>query len=737
MRGARIFLLTAILLCACAVRAQQPDARDERGRAEQPRNGTSAQKGKDRDNWRGGDLAADNLDRVAATAEQISEVLNRDPGLMVELKRALAEDAGAGGQLLEESDLSNAAIAEKLREELRTRVLATRLLQRYGYLLPKLNPDSELAQEQKIFLQVRAQQLMQAGERNYEQPWESSAERTAGCRSNEQSDCESLNGLPEQIRGRSNGRGTNNSPAGQEPQDDENAPNARPENSNFPSLQRTETTEPGSAETLLASTSQMGSGGNSSSNRGATRGSTEGSFPSMLGANDDPWGRGNVGDRTGNPGGMPATPRDFERRSGARGAADGTLADLEPVHMVHRASPYAEAPSLYDLYVQAAAPTQPTKRFGMDVFRHSGVNSDVLPMDLPVGADYILGPGDSLSIELWGGVSQRLFRTVDREGRLLLPEAGPLLVSGKSLGEVQDAVQRLLRTEFRNVSADVSLLKLRTVRVYVVGEVAAPGAYDVSSLSTPLNALFAAGGITARGSLRRLEHYRGQQLLEEVDAYDLLLHGVRRDVKRLENGDSLRVPPVGAAVTVEGMVRRPALYELRGEKNLNEVLELAGGILPAAALHHIEVQRLDAHEKRTMLSLDIGEGSEKEALRAAFEKFSVQDGDEIHIFPIAPYNTSAVYLEGHVLRPGRYSYHEGMKLTDLIPSYKELSAGTLGALWRNHPHRGSREPPGGGELQRCSSDGASRERTEAPAAGHGAHFRTVRIRSRADIHDSR
>jgi polysaccharide biosynthesis/export protein len=671
MRCARIFWLTAILLCAGATRAQQPDARDERSRAEQPRNGISAQKGKDRDNWRGGDLAVDNLDRVAATAEQISEVLNRDPGLMVELKRVLAEDAGAGGQLLEESDLSDAAIAERLREELRTRVLATRLLQRYGYLLPKLNPDSDLAQEQKLLLQERAQQLVRTGERNYE-PRESSSERTAACRSNEQNDCEWPDGGAQQIRSRSNGRGTNSSPAGRELQDDENAPNARPGNSNFQNLQRTEATEPGPAGMMQASTSQIGPGGESSSDRGATRGSTEGTLPAMLGANDDPWSRNTAGERTGTTSAMQATSRDFERRSPRRETFDGTVADLEPVRMVHRASPYAEAPSLYDLYVQAAEPTQQTKRFGMDVFRHNSVNSDVLPMDLPVGADYVLGPGDSLSIELWGGVSQRLFRTVDREGRLLLPEAGPLLVSGKSLGEVQDAVQRLLRTEFRNVSADVSLLKLRTVRVYVVGEVPAPGAYDVSSLSTPLNALFAAGGITAHGSLRRLEHYRGQQLLEEVDAYDLLLHGVRRDVKRLENGDSLRVPPVGASVTVEGMVRRPALYELSGEKNLSEVLELAGGILPAAALHHIEVQRLDAHEKRTMLSLEIGESSDKEVLRAALEKFNVQDGDEVHIFPIAPYNISAVYLEGHVLRPGRYSYRDGMKLTDLIPSYSDL-----------------------------------------------------------------
>jgi protein involved in polysaccharide export with SLBB domain len=532
LRRARISLLAAIFLCAGAAHAQQPETKDERGRAEQPYGGASAQKGKHQDTWRGGDLAADNLDRVAATAEQISEVLNRDPGLMVELKRMLAQDAGASGQLLEESDLSDAAIAERLREELRTRVLATRLLQRYGYLLPKLNPDSDLAQEQKLFLQERAQQLVRAGERNYE-PGDSSAERTAACRSNEQSDCEWPDGAAHQIRGRQNERGTNKLPAGQEPQDDENAPSARPENSNSPSLQRTEATEQGSGEIMQASTSQMGAGGNSSPNRGATRGSAEGSFPAMLGANDDPWGRSNVGERAGSAGVVPASSRDFDHHNSGREVTEVSFADLEPVRMVHRASPYAEAPSLYDLYVQAAAPTQQTTRFGMEVFRHRSVNADALPMDLPVGADYVLGPGDSLSIELWGGVSQRLFRTVDREGRLLLPEAGPLLVSGKSLGEVQDAVQRLLRTEFRNVSADVSLLKLRTVRVYVVGEVASPGAYDVSSLSTPLNALFAGGGITARGSLRRLEHYRGQQLLEEVDAYDLLLHGVRRGVQRL------------------------------------------------------------------------------------------------------------------------------------------------------------------------------------------------------------
>src|SRR5229473_708690 len=282
------------------------------------------------------------------------------------------------------------------------------------------------------------------------------------------------------------------------------------------------------------------------------------------------------------------------------------------------------------------------------------------------------GPGDGLAIDLWGSVSQRLTRIVDREGRVSLPEAGPLLVSGRTLGEVQQAVQKTLNTQFREISADVSLSRLRTVRVYVVGDVAEPGAYDISSLSTPLNALFAAGGVTARGSLRTVKHYRGKELIEEVDAYDLLLHGVRSDLKRLQNGDSLLVPSLGSQVTVEGMVRRPAIYELLSETSLAEVLELAGGILPTAALRHIEVQRLEAHEKRTMLSLDLTSTSDPNAVDQQLEAFKIHDGDEVHIFPIAAYNEDALYLQGHVLRPGRYSYKQGMKLTDLISSYSDL-----------------------------------------------------------------
>ena len=160
--------------------------------------------------------------------------------------------------------------------------------------------------------------------------------------------------------------------------------------------------------------------------------------------------------------------------------------------MIRQPNPYNDIPSLYEMYVQAVPRPATPKRFGVDVFENRRRDPRIIPMDLPAGPDYVVGPGDGLTIDLWGSVSRRLIRTVDREGRVSLPEVGPVLVSGRSLADVQQNLQQILRTQFRDASADVSLSRLRTVRVYEVGDVTNPGAYDVSSLSTPLNALFSA-----------------------------------------------------------------------------------------------------------------------------------------------------------------------------------------------------------------------------------------------------
>jgi len=608
------------------------------------------------------DLASGNLNRVAASAGQIQAVLATQPGLMVELKRWVAKEATEHGQIVEDADLTDQGISDRLARDLEFRAIATRLLQRYGYLVPKINPDSEAAKEQELVLRERARLLARAEEEGTlpSRGSGNSLQRADTCESDRRKDCVEQE---DSLRERRRDRGTSLPPA-------QNAPGFQERTVPRQVPNPLDDLEPRSRQLIQTA----GEPGAAPSQRDRPSGDE-----SMRGSNQEilPGGsRASRGFESAEAGAVPAwtterelnpQPQPGARARGARGREEESL---QPA-MVHRPNPYADIPSLYDMYVQASARRPALERFGLEVFRSGTRDSEMLPMDLPVGPDYVVGPGDGLAVDLWGGVAQRLYRIVDREGRLSLPEVGPILVSGRTLGEVQQAVQQVLRTQFRDVSADVSLSRLRTIRVYVVGDVAEPGAYDISSLSTPLNALFSAGGPTERGSLRAIKHYRGKQLVEEVDTYDLLLRGVRSDMKRLETGDSLLVSPIGPQIRVEGMVRRPGIYELRREKSLAEVLELAGGILPTATLRHIEVQRVESHEKRTMLSLDISQTQDEEA-RKKLEVFTVQDGDEIHIFPIAPYNQDTVYLMGHVVRPGRYSYRQGMTLVDLIASFKDL-----------------------------------------------------------------
>lgn len=339
--------------------------------------------------------------------------------------------------------------------------------------------------------------------------------------------------------------------------------------------------------------------------------------------------------------------------------------------VLHRSAPY-NLQSMRDLYTQVPDQSSSLRRFGSDAFLSRGMNSKTTSFDLPVGPDYVLGPGDGINIDVWGGMSQRFTRNVDREGRLMLPEAGPVVVAGLTLERVQKMIQEALTPQFRNARVEVSIARLRTVRIYVVGDVQRPGAYDISSLSTPMNALYAAGGPTAVGSLRTLKHLRGKQLVGEVDLYDFLLRGMRSDGERLEPGDTILVPPVGVQVTVSGMVRRPAIYELRNETKLSEVLDLAGGLLVAAAMKEVKVERIEAHEQRISMSIHVPEGGTSEALVKAIQTFVVQDGDHVSVAPILPYSERAVYIEGHVVRPGKFPYRDDMSLNDVIRSYQDL-----------------------------------------------------------------
>ena len=620
------------------------------------------------------DLTRDNYQFVAASATQIKEVLAKDPGLMVELKRLIAKEASDSGRIITEEDLSDTAVFDRLGSDVKFRSVATRLVQHYGYLRPMVNPDSEMGKEQELLIKERVRRIVQLESQEDNESLKSPETKNAQSKVVPCDPNDDDRGCVSRTPTR-RGRGAEDST--QTGQPGTNLPNE--EEQPLPStkriLQAQETTDEAPSGAFSDTAGMLQQVSNPMKGLGEAK--PFGNVPpdQLNGGLAE-----QVLDATRKPPAIDTTYADGavsggsspDRGTGLFSPRSPRLAknrDANPETMARKPNPYADIPSLYDLYVQAPARDLPPQRFGTDVFKDGLRDPRSIPMDLPVGPDYVVGPGDSLSIDLWGGVSAKLTRVVDRQGRVTLPEAGPVLVSGYSLGEVQQVVQKAIGTQYRDTSADVSVARLRTVRIYVVGEVEQPGAYDISSLSTALNALVAAGGATRQGSLRALRHMRGKQELEDIDTYDLLLRGVSPDARKLENGDTLLVPPVGPQVTVTGMVRRPAIYELHGEQTVAEVLNLAGGILPAAALRHVEVQRLEAHEKRTMLSLDL---SPEDSSSTKLASFRLQDGDEIHIFPIATYNQDTIYLQGHVLRPGRYSYHEGMKLTDLITGYKDV-----------------------------------------------------------------
>ncbi|MFZ0523455.1 MAG: SLBB domain-containing protein [Candidatus Acidiferrales bacterium] len=656
------------------------------------------------------ELGRENLSHVSASAGEIKVVIIRDIGLMVELKRWVAKDATDHGQIITDADLTDDAIFDRLEQDAQFRAVATQLLQRYGYLVPQLNPNSEQAKEHALLVMERTKWIAQHEEEARAQSHEQAKQNLEQARACDPQQSQSAACAQQPAQDNYNNENELQQTAPGIPNAIPSQPNQQNPASRGGNLQHTQfeqsgdqytndfpqfpydgsydynesLTNLGSGYSPDLAQSSMRSGGNSGEESSVSLGggaqNRQNNFLNLSMDGSETYGAGavlpgsldtNMLNRNSEPEMGPQPSSSSSSPNRFYGMQSGQ-ALLQPVEMVRRPDPYLDIPSLYDMYMQAVPRPAAPQRFGIAVFQNGIRDSRMIPMDLPAGPDYVVGPGDGLAIDIWGGVSRRLIRTVDREGRVSLPEVGPVLVSGKSLSQVQESVQQLLRSQLRDVSADVSLARLRTIRVYEVGDVAHPGAYDVSSLSTPLNALFAAGGPTPRGSLRILQHYRGNQLIQTVDVYDLLLHGVKGDMLRLEDGDTVLDPPMGPQVTVEGMVRRPAMYELKDEKNLSSVLELAGGLLPTAAVRHIEVQRVVAHDKQTMLSLDIHDAADNAEVTKKLDEFQVHDGDRIRIFPIAPYNQDAIYLEGHVTRPGRYSYRPDMRLTDVIASYKDL-----------------------------------------------------------------
>jgi protein involved in polysaccharide export with SLBB domain len=304
-------------------------------------------------------------------------------------------------------------------------------------------------------------------------------------------------------------------------------------------------------------------------------------------------------------------------------------------------------------------------QFGYNFFRPGAVGFAPL-MDIPVGPDYVVGPGDRIILNVWGAVEAVSELEVNRSGEIVLPRVGAVKVWGTSFGNLPSLIRSQLSKVFKGFDLNVTMGKLRMIKVYVVGEVTGPGDYNLSSLSTLINALSAAGGPTKKGSLRNIQVRRRDAPSESVDLYDFFLKGDKSRDIRLQPGDTIFVPSIGRVAAVAGNVRKPAIYELKEEKSLKELLALADGIVTSSYLQRVQVLRTEAHDKQIAVDFNLDPNASSKTVEEMTAGIAVQDMDFVKIFSIDRTQRNSVRLQGYVLRPGDYALTSGMRVRDLI-----------------------------------------------------------------------
>ena len=308
--------------------------------------------------------------------------------------------------------------------------------------------------------------------------------------------------------------------------------------------------------------------------------------------------------------------------------------------------------------------------YGADLFRRIPTTFAPLQMT-PVPPDYVVGPGDELRIRIWGQVNIQANVRVDRSGEIYLPQVGQVHVAGLKFSELDSHLRDAVGRVYRNFDLTVDVGQIRAIQVYVSGEARRPGVYTVSSLSTLVDALFASGGPSVEGSLRAIELRRDGAVVTRFDLYDLLIRGDKTKDAKLMNGDVIFIPPVGAEVAVFGSVRSPAIYEFRPEEPLSDVLADAGGVSAVAAEARVSIERIDEHRDRQAMEVSYD---------ASGLATPLASGDTIRVYSIVPQYQKTVTLRGNIANPGRFAWHDGMRISELIPDKESLL--TRNYWWR-------------------------------------------------------
>lgn len=335
-------------------------------------------------------------------------------------------------------------------------------------------------------------------------------------------------------------------------------------------------------------------------------------------------------------------------------------ADLSPIEK----NVFAEATAVDNAHPQPYQVINLTQ-FGYNFFRPSAAGFAPIT-DIPVGPDYVIGPGDRIILNLWGSVEGTHELEVNRSGEVILPKVGSVKVWGINFGRLPDVLKAAFSKVFKDFDLNVTMGKLRVIKVFVVGEVKAPGDYNLPPLSTLINALSASGGPLKTGTLRNIQIKRGGKIIETVDLYDFFLKGDKSKDIRLQPGDTVFVPVIGKVAGIAGSVKRPAIYELRDEKTLGDLIGLAEGFLPTGYFQRVQISRIDAHEKKVVADFNIEPKGGGKSLDQIVANIKIQDMDIVKIFPIDATLRDHIRLDGYVLRPGDYALQPGMRLSQLL-----------------------------------------------------------------------
>jgi polysaccharide export outer membrane protein len=308
-------------------------------------------------------------------------------------------------------------------------------------------------------------------------------------------------------------------------------------------------------------------------------------------------------------------------------------------------------------------PTRSLTQFGYSYF----LNLSLLPqIDIQVSPDYLVGPGDSIVVTVWGSIEGSYDLVVSSGGEVNLPKVGPVRVAGLPFGKLAEVFRVHLAKVFRDFDLAVNMGKLRTNKISVIGEVASPGDYTVSSLATVLNALSAAGGPTKNGSLRGIKIRRAGKPEVFIDLYDFFLTGDKNKDLRLSSGDTIFVPVIGRIAAVAGKVKRPAIYELKNETTLKELITLAEGITATGYLQRVQISRVIANQKKQVIDLNLDPVLTGKSFDELAASIPVQDMDIVKVFPINRLLRNHFKLEGHVERPGFYALKPGIRISSVL-----------------------------------------------------------------------